>query len=77
MNKFSLTDLNELIRINEYPCISVYLPTQMKGINLQQNHIKLKNLLSKCQSKLEAEWAHEKVMEFLKPGSSFQNDTYF
>ncbi len=77
MNKFSLNDLNELIRIKEYPCISIYLPTHVTGIDLQQNHIKLKNLLSKCQSRVEAEWAREKVQEFFKPGTVLLNDTFF
>ena len=45
MKKFSQHDLNDLIRYKEYPGISIYLQTHVKGLEVQQDHIKLKNLL--------------------------------
>ena len=77
MKKFSQTDLSTLIMQQEYPSISIYLPTHIKGLDIQQDHIKLKNLLNKCQAVLENEWAHEKVIEFLKPGFDLQADSLF
>ncbi len=77
MKKFSQTDLNLLIRYKEYPCISIYMPSYTTGLEIQQNPIKLRNLLNKCQNKLEKTWAHEKVVEFLKPGFDLQSDNLF
>ena len=77
MKKFSQNDLDELIRSKEYPGISIYLQTHVKGHEMQQDPIKLKNLLNKCQKRLEDKWAQEKVIEFLKPGFSLQDDSLF
>jgi hypothetical protein len=77
MNKFSQNDLDELIRYKEYPGISIYLKTHVKGLEMQQDHIKLKNLLNKCQNRLERKWAREKVLAFLKPGFNLQDDSLF
>ena len=77
MKKFSQHDLNDLIRYKEYPGISIYLQTHVKGLEVQQDHIKLKNLLNKCQVRLEQKWAREKVLAFLKPGFNLQDDSLF
>ena len=77
MKKFSQADLKMLIRYKKYPSISIYFPTYVKGLDVQQDPIKLKNLLNKCQVRLEEKWAREKVLKFLKPGFDLQGDNLF
>jgi hypothetical protein len=39
-------DLDELLAYDQYPAVSVYLPTHPAGRELRQDAIRLRNLLS-------------------------------
>ena len=53
------------------------MPSHVRGIETQQDPIKLRNLLNKCQDRLEQQWTHQKVIDFLKPGFDLQSDNIF
>jgi hypothetical protein len=51
----SKTDLRQLVNNASAPCVSLYLPTHRAGPETQQDPIRLKNLLRKAESGLQAE----------------------
>lgn len=53
MNDFlSKNRLKELAQINQYPCVSIYMPTHRLGAETQQDPIRLRNLLDQAQEQL-------------------------
>ena len=68
MKTFTSIDLKTLIQHDEYPSISIYLPTHIKGSDTRQNPIRLKNSLNSCQTRLESEYSLKKVFELLRLG---------
>lgn len=51
---FSSTDLKTLVGEHETPCISIFMPTHRSGPEVQQDPIRLKNLLDEAQERLMA-----------------------
>jgi len=47
-------DLRELLAATAHPCVSVYLPTHRAGADIQQDPIRLKNLLAQAEQRLVA-----------------------
>lgn len=54
MDRFTKQALTELVTDVKGPCISIYMPTERKGIETQQNPIRLKNLLNQAEEELVA-----------------------
>lgn len=52
MTLLSQQELQTLIHDSSSPCVSIYLPTHTAGAEIQQDPIRLKNLLSKAQAQL-------------------------
>jgi hypothetical protein len=52
MTLLSRTELEELVTREEEWCVSIFMPTHRAGAEIQQDPIKLKNLLSKAEEKL-------------------------
>ena len=77
MKPFTSIDLKTLIQHNEYPCISIYLPTHITGRSVRQDPIRLKNLLNDCQAKLESEHSQKKVCKLLEPGFDLLSNSLF
>lgn len=77
MKLFESIDFYKLIQRNEYPCISIYLPTHIFGNDITEDPIRLKNLLNKCQNKLESEFSKKQVSMILKPGFEILSDSMF
>ncbi len=54
MNELSRDELRLLIEKGKVPCLSIYLPTHKAGAEVQQNAIRLKNLLKEAEDRLVA-----------------------
>ena len=52
MNELSKDDLRLLIETGKAPCLSIYMPTHRAGAEVQQNAIRLKNLLKEAEERL-------------------------
>ena len=52
MNELSKDELRLLIEKGKAPCLSIYMPTHKAGAEVQQNAIRLKNLLKDAEERL-------------------------
>ncbi|MEL6882509.1 MAG: hypothetical protein AAFP09_18440, partial [Cyanobacteria bacterium J06607_10] len=67
---FSQADFQTLSETKYTPCISIYLPTHKSGSEIQQDPIRLKNLIAKAERKLiQEDWKVENVQKLLKPAT--------
>jgi hypothetical protein len=53
VDKFDRPDLENLLRTQAQPCVSIFLHTERAGRELQQNPIRLKNLLRDAEQRLQ------------------------
>ena len=78
MAVFSLTDLKRLAEPAAGPCASLYLPTHRSGPEIQQDPIRLKNLLRDAErSLLSLGLRSPEAAELLKPAWRLQSDGLF
>lgn len=75
MNSFTKDDLKELFEINQWPSVSVYMPTQRAG-DSQQNSIRFKTLLQKAENNL-SDYQFKDAGKLLAPAKKLYNDTGF
>ena len=54
MDQFKKSHLRDLLAYQDQPCLSLYMPTQRAGAEVQQNHIRCKNLLNQAEERLSA-----------------------
>ena len=74
----SSTELQYLITEKEWPCVSVYLPTHRKGPQIEQDRIRLKNLLKKAEKLLaEGGMRSNQVAALLNPARKLLDDSIF
>lgn len=52
MDLLSRGELQTLMQRREGPCVSIYLPTHVAGLEIKQDPIRLKNLLNQTQTRL-------------------------
>ena len=52
MNELSKDELRLLMEKGKAPCLSIYMPTHKAGAEVQQNSIRLKNLLKEAEERL-------------------------
>jgi hypothetical protein len=72
---FSSTDLKVLMGEHKTPCISIFMPTHRSGPEVQQDPIRLKNLLDEAQERLIAVGLRSsEVDELLAPVQDLQAD---
>jgi hypothetical protein len=78
MKYFSPEELSYLLEEYNDPCISIYLPTFVKGNEVEQNQIRFKNLLQKTGDTLE-EYGFRKpqIDEILAPLMELLEDAPF
>ncbi|MBD3162305.1 MAG: hypothetical protein GF346_08225 [Candidatus Eisenbacteria bacterium] len=77
MEPIAKQELNELFQ-HRGPCVTIYLPTHRKGPEVQQNPIRLKNLLRKAEEKLLAMPMRPSDAEpLLKPAQALISDVHF
>lgn len=78
MDRFSQTELEQLITATDAPCVSIYLPTYRTGEQAQQNRIRLKNLLDRAEQYLsDRELRSPMIREFLEPARALERDATF
>lgn len=78
MDRLSSQAVNELIAERQGPCLAIYMPTEVKGAETQQNRIRLKNLLTEAEAALTPLMERKALVEpFLAPLAALIDDEYF
>ena len=78
MNLISKEEIRTLIDQQEAPCMSLYMPTIRAGAQIQQNHIRFKNLLTRAERELSEQGMRKPEMNtLLKPAFETLNDEVF
>ncbi|MBK8977052.1 MAG: hypothetical protein IPM29_14145 [Planctomycetes bacterium] len=78
MNELSIDRLRELAKAAEPPCVSLYMPTHRRGVDLQQDPIRLDNLVRAAERLLETD-GHptERIAALLDPVRGLRTDDAF
>lgn len=76
MDKFDRPDLENLLRTQAQPCVSIFLHTERTGRELQQNPIRLKNLLRDAEQRLN-DLGVRSIDAITKPGHDLIPDGAF
>ncbi len=78
MNGISREDIQALMQTTGKTAVSIYMPTHRTGRELQQDPIRLKNLLDDVHDDLKARgWNTEEVNELLEPARSLFGNNRF
>ena len=75
MDKFTKDDLKDLLEINQWPSISIYMPTQ-RAADTQQNSIRFKTLIQKSENTL-SDYQYKDAVKLLAPAKKLYNDIAF
>jgi hypothetical protein len=78
MDILTRAELEQLMRIEQQWCVSIYMPTHHTGVETQQGPIRLKNLLGKAEKELShRSMGRRHVQKMLGPVSKLLQDAYF
>ena len=78
MNILTRTIMDELIDIKHQWCVSIYLPTHRTGMDIQQDPIRLKNILKKAEEQLAERGVRLPVAQnILEPAMKLLHDSSF
>ncbi len=78
MTLLTRSSLNQLLEPTAWPCVSLYLPTHRLGPEIQQDPIRLKNLLREAERRLQSLGVRAPdVSELLGPAWRLQADGFF
>ena len=78
MDLLSRTELKSLAGLQNEACVSLYLPTHQAGPEIQQDPIRLKNLLSEAEKQLSALGIRTpEITHLLAPGRALAMDHVF
>ncbi len=78
MSELNREELQNLLDVQEKPCISIFIPTHKTGSETQQANIRLKNLLRDTETKLaDLGFKEKEIKELLKPAQQFVGDSLF
>lgn len=78
MNSFGQNDLTNLLRVQERPCVTIYMPTHPTGQQSQQDPIRLKNLLTEAEKQLSGHWLRPvEARTMLQPARALVDDSLF
>jgi hypothetical protein len=70
MDVFTMQQLKQLSQDKQGWCLSLFMPTHRAGPEVEQDHIRFKNLLTKAEEQLaEMGWKVREVTAFLKPAA--------
>jgi hypothetical protein len=75
MDFITRDDLEELVRKQEFPAISIYMPAHRAGPEVRQNSIRFKNLLQKAKEALDEMGIEEN--DILQPARDLEKDNLF
>lgn len=79
MNLLPKDELKALVEKRHHPSVSIFMPTQRLGREVQQNPIRLKNLLKVAENRLteETDLNQSEIEALLKPVIALLDDTAF
>ena len=78
MDIVSREELRALMEDQHDNCVSIFLPTHRSGAEIQQDSIRLKNLLRKCEEQLsERGMRSTDIQELLAPAQALLGDSLF
>ena len=78
MTFFNQESLTSLIETQPGRCVSIFLPTHEKGTEIQQDPIRLKNLIDDVERQLgETELRNPVIRDQLAPARQLLGDTSF
>ncbi|MCJ7661049.1 MAG: hypothetical protein MUO67_18010 [Anaerolineales bacterium] len=79
MKIVSRAEIKALLETGEEPCISIYMPTHRSGAEIQEDPIRLRNLLRAAEENLDAYGLSiPEVQELLQPAQDLvQVHSYF
>ena len=78
MNIISRSELKTLMQKQEGPCVSIFMPTHRAGAEVQQNPIRLRNLLREAEDRLIASGLRAlEVKELLTPAQGILGNGLF
>lgn len=78
MDLLTQNEARRLLDIQEDPCVSMFMPAVRRGLETQQNPIRLKNLLREAEKRLRERGLRDKDIEkILKPAQSLQRDNNY
>ena len=78
MHLFTIDELKNLIERREGACVSLFMPTHHAGADIQQNPIRLKNLLHRAEGDMLARgFRGAEARELLEPVRSLVEDNTF
>jgi len=78
LNILSREELRDLTQECKQACVSIYMPTHRGGKEVEQDAIRLKNLLNEVEERLMAGGLRApEVRELLEPAHALLPDTYF
>lgn len=78
MNLFTKNDLKNLTDSRDFPCISIFIPTERAGQDVQKARIELKNQLGLAHEKLvHSGMRTPDADDILKPATALIDDTMF
>ncbi len=78
MDILTKADLELLICKSEHQCVSIYMPTHRTGVEIQQDPIRLKNLLGEAEKRLSDQgFGPRDVQKMLEPASKLLPASYF
>jgi hypothetical protein len=78
MNSIPNTELDDLLRKRDWPSLSIFMPTYRAGVEIEQNRIRLKNLLADAENRLlRAEVRSPEIRSLLTPAHDLVEDDDF
>ncbi len=78
MDVLTAGEVQKLVKIHSFPCVSLYMPTHHANKEVRQDSIRLKNLLRRAEEKLIARGISPHEAEaFLLPGVSLLDNSKF
>jgi len=78
MNLLTRNDLTELMEKQDELCVSIYLPTFRAGVETQQGHIRLKNMVRDAETRLiDGGMRSPEAKRFLAPVRELISDNQF
>ena len=71
MGRLTQTEIQELAKQVEFPCISLYMPTEKAGAETRENSIRFKNLLTEAKTKLSQLEAESELSTSMETAESY------
>jgi hypothetical protein len=78
MDKLTYEDLQDLVQVSGFPCISIYMPAVRAGAETQQNHIRYKNLLRQAEDRLQQQGLRKpEITDLFEPAWNLVQDSHY